>query len=116
MAARILRGNEPDVRGQLAGILEAREVAELGDDGDRDEPLHPAERLHGLHDWIQPPRRRAFEQLGLEAPQAINLFVHGANGFLKDDLLRRRRTHDLREVPPMGVVPIGTAHIVQAEA
>jgi len=38
-AARVFGGNQADERGHLSGGVEAREVAEFGDDGDRDEEL-----------------------------------------------------------------------------
>jgi hypothetical protein len=94
---------------------EAREVAEFGDDGDRDEPLHAAQRLQGLHDRIEAPRGRTVKQFGLEPREAVDLFIDGAHGLLKDDLLGRRRTDHLREIPAMRVVPVGPTDIVQAE-
>lgn len=48
--AGVLRRNEADEGPELAGGVEACEVTEFGDDGERDEPLHAAERLQGLHD------------------------------------------------------------------
>jgi hypothetical protein len=41
-AAGVLRRHEPDERGQLSWGVEAREVAEFGDHGDRDEELDAA--------------------------------------------------------------------------
>ena len=112
----VLRRNEADEGGQLPRVVKAREIAELGDDGDRDEELDAAQGLQRLHDRIEPPRGRALEEFRLEALEAIDLFIDGAHGFLKDDLLRRRRTHDLREVPAMGVVPGRAPDVVPAQA
>ena len=60
-------------------------------------------------------RGRALAELGLEALQAIDLLIDGAHRFLKHDLLRRRRTDDLREVPTVRVVPVGAPDVVQPE-
>ncbi len=113
-AARRLRWNQPDERPQLTWRVEAREVAEFGDDGDRDEALHTAQGLQGLDDRLQPPRGR--DELGLETAEPVDLFIDGAHGLLKDDLLRRCRTHDLREVPHVRRVPVRATDIVQAES
>jgi hypothetical protein len=77
----------------LAGGVEAREIAELGDDGDRDEELDAAQRLQGLDDGIEPPRRRPFEQLGLETMHPIDLLIDGADRFLKRSVASSRTHH-----------------------
>ena len=105
--ARVLRRRQADERGALPRIVEPREVAELGDDGDRDEPLDAAKRLQRLDHGIQPPRGSPLEQFGLQAMEPIDLFIDGADRFLKDDLLRRCGADDLREITTMGVVPVG---------
>lgn len=96
----------------MARRVEAREVAELGDDGDRDEKLDAAQGLQRVDDRIQPPGRRPLEQLGLEAMHPIHLLIDGADRFLKHDLLRRRGADDLREVASMGLIPVGPPDIV----
>ena len=48
--------------------------------------------------------------------QAIHLLIDRGHRFLKDDLLRRRGTHHLREISTVRVVPISTADIMQAQA
>src|SRR6185503_10333353 len=53
--------------------------------------------------------------LVLEACEALDLLVDGAQRFLKDDLLRRRRTHDLGQVAAVRIVPVGSPNVVEAE-
>ena len=108
--------NEADEGGQLPRVVKAREIAEFGDDGDRDEELDAAQGLQRLHDRIETPRGRALEEFRVEALEAIDLFIDGPHGFLKDDLLRRRRTHDLREVAAVRVVPGRAPDIVPAQS
>jgi hypothetical protein len=69
-----------------------------------------------LDDRREPPGRRPFAQFRLEAIHPVHLLINGADRFLKHDLLRRRGTDDLGEVPPMRIGPIGPADVVQAEA
>ena len=114
--ARVLGWNEAHVGGQLAGIVEAREVAELRDDGDRHEPLHPAERLERLHHGGESPARCEVAEIGLEPLEAIDLFIDGSDGFLKHDLLRGCGAHHFREIATVGGRPIGSTHVVQAKA
>jgi hypothetical protein len=114
-SARVLRGDQADEGGQLSRRIEAREVAEFGDDGDRDEPLDPAQGLQRLHDGIKPPGWAALEELCLEPKEPIDLLVRRAHRLLEHDLLRGGRTDDLREVPTMRVGPVRSAHIVPAE-
>ena len=68
-----------------------------------------------MHDRIEPPAWSAFAELGLEPLKSIDLFVDCAHGLLKNDLLRRRRADDFREVPLMRCVPVGTPDIMQPE-
>ena len=90
---------------QLTRRVEPSQIAEFGDDGEGDEELDAALRLQRLHDRTEAPRGRPLEEFGVEPSLAIDLFIDGAHGFLKDDLLRRRWTHHLREVSAMRVVP-----------
>jgi hypothetical protein len=115
-ATGVLGGNQPDEGGELARRVEPREGAELGDDRDRHEELHPTQGLQRPDHRIKSPGRHTLEQLGLEAGQPIDLFIDRAHGLLKHDLLRRRRADHFREVATMRVVPIGPPHIVPAQS
>ncbi len=116
LAAGVLGRDQPDERGELARVVEAREVAELGDDGDGDVPLHAAQRLQRLDDRAEPPRRRELDEFVLEARDTLDLLVDGAQRFLEDDLLRRGRADDLRQIAQVRVVPVGPARVVEARA
>jgi len=100
----------------LPRIREAGQVAEFGDDRDGDEELDAAQRLQGLDDGIQAPGGRTLEQFDLKPLEPIDLFIDGADLFLKDDLLRWRRADDHGEVSPVGVGPVGPADIVPPES
>ena len=58
---------------------------------------------------------RLVAQFGLEAGQACHLLVDGMPQLLVDDLLRRRRADDAREIAAVRVVPVGAAGVVQAQ-
>ncbi len=47
--------------GELAGVVEAGQVADPGDDGGRHDPLHASQRLQGLDDGPQAPLRGEIE-------------------------------------------------------
>src|ERR1051325_2330783 len=74
VTARILTRREPEIAHELTRIVEAGQVAELGDRGDRHRELHAAECLQGFDDRIEAPRLRLLEQLGLQALQQLRAF------------------------------------------
>ena len=101
VTAGILTGREPEIAHKLARIVEAGEVAELGDRGDRHRELHAAERLQGFDDRIKAPWLRLLEQLGLQAMQKFGAFGDGPNVLLEDDLLGRGGQHEASEPADM---------------
>lgn len=115
-ATRVLRRNQSDERRQLPRVVKAREIAELGDNGERDEELDAAQSLQRLDDWIEVPRGRALEEFGIDPLDPIDLFIDRSDRFLKHDLLRRCRTHHLREVAAVGVVPGRSPDVVPPQA
>jgi len=86
-AAGVLGGDQPDEGGELARVVEAGDVAELGDDRECNEPLDAAQGLDGVDDRLEAPGRGEFNKLVLEASQALDLLVDGMERFLEDDLL-----------------------------
>ena len=75
--ARIFRRDQADKGGELAGIVEASEVAQFGDDGQRDHPLDPAQGLERLDDRIPVPLRGERLEFRFDALQAVDLLVDG---------------------------------------
>ena len=78
---------QPDERGELPGIVEARQVPQLGDDRDRHHPAHAAQRLQRFDHRIQTPGRGHLEELLFDPLQSIDLLVDREDRFLKHDLL-----------------------------
>ncbi len=111
VAGGVLAGREPEVSHELARLVEAREIAELGDRGDGDDELHAAQRLQRLDDRVQAPALRVPEQFGLEALQLLGALIGGAHIFLEHDLLSRRRDHELGEPAQVSGVPVGAPGI-----
>jgi hypothetical protein len=79
----------------LARSIETSEVAELGDDGEGHDALHPPQRLERFDDWIEAPLRREFEKLLFDTREPVDLLVDGTNGFLENDLLGGCGANDL---------------------
>jgi hypothetical protein len=96
-------------------MVEAGQVAEFGDDGERDDPLHAAQYLQRLHDRIAVPVRGKLLQLRFNAVQPRDLLIDRVHAFLKHDLLSRGRTDHLRQVALVRGVPVGATDVVQSE-
>src|SRR2546427_2264143 len=86
-ASKILTRREPEIAHELARIVEAGEIAELRDGGDRHRELHAAECLQGFDHRIEAPWLCLLEQLGLRAMQKLGAFGDGPNVLVEDDLL-----------------------------
>ena len=115
-AARVLGRDQADERGELAWVVEACQVAELGDDGERDDPLHAAQRLQASTTGYSRQLGATRAALARCRASTFDLLVDGAHGLLKHDLLRGGRTDHLGQVATMGVIPVGPTGVVQAEA
>ena len=76
----VFRGHEAHEGGQLPGIVEAGEVTQFGDDGQRDDPLHAPEGLQRLHHRIAAPARGEVLEFRLDALQTVDLLIDGAHG------------------------------------
>src|SRR5437867_1245429 len=72
--------------GELAGVVEAGEVADLGDHDGGDGELNAAQSLESLDERIQTPGGDVLFELGVETLDALHLLVDGAHRFLEDDL------------------------------
>src|SRR3989337_1433924 len=59
----VLRGDQAQVRHELAGMREPSDVADLRDETYRRDKRDPAQRLQGLDDRGPPPRGRELPEL-----------------------------------------------------
>jgi hypothetical protein len=112
----VFRGDQANESGQLARIVEARQVSQLGDDRDRDDPLNSAQGLQSLDDGEQAPLGSDLEKFRFDATQSLDLLVDGVLRFLEDDLLRRGRADDFGQVAEVGVVPIRPSGVLQSQS
>ena len=113
---RVLRGRETEIAHQLARAVKAREVPELGQQDDRARELNPSQRLDRLDHGIQPPAFDRLVKFPVQTLQPLGLFGDGAHVLLEDDLLRRGRTHHLRQPAQVGGVPAGSALVANVLA
>jgi hypothetical protein len=82
---------------ELAGVREAREVAQFGHHGHCHRALDHAQGLKGPNDRRQAPGVHLLVEFEFETPQTFRLFRDSLNLCLKDDLLRWGRAHHLAE-------------------
>jgi len=80
-------GDQGDEGGEVAGVVEADEVAELGEDRGWDDPRNAAQRPEGFDDGDRTRPWSESQELVLDRPKSLDLFVNGADGFLEDDRL-----------------------------
>jgi hypothetical protein len=103
----IFRGREPESMHELAGGLEAREVAQFGHHGHCHRALDRAQGLQGLNGRRPAPGVHLLVERECETPQPCRLGRHGLDVFLKDDLLRQCGTHHLAAPSQVGGTPVG---------
>lgn len=109
LARGVFRGNQPQEFHQFSWILKTREVAKFGHYGDGHSELHPAQGLQGLDHRVQTPGFDLLLELLVEPLEAFGMLLNRTDVFLKDDLLSRGGTDDLREPPQVGRAPIRLA-------
>jgi len=112
----VLTGDKAEEGGELSGGVEASEVADFSEGGGGDGLLDAAQGLDGFDDRVKAPGGEVLGELGFEALEAVDLFADGTEGFLEDDLLGGGGADDFGQVAQMGVVPVGLAGVVEAEA
>jgi len=88
-AARSLGRNKPQERHQMASVLEACHVADLGDDANRNDEGHPAQGLQRLHQRGHRPSRQNLADLLIEFSAPSDGLRLGAKVVLEGDLLGR---------------------------
>jgi hypothetical protein len=96
---------------QLSGGIEAREVAEFGQRGDRHGQWHPTQGLEGCDDRLQPPGCDLLVAFLLQTLETFGVFVDGADVFLEDNVLSRGGTDHLAEPSEGGRAPGSPARV-----
>jgi hypothetical protein len=97
---------------ELAGIVEAGDIAELCGDGCGDGELDAAQCLEGVDERSAFPRDDAIVEFGLDVSKVISAFGDSADVLLKDDLLSRGWQGDPRELAQMSGAPRGSAGVL----
>jgi hypothetical protein len=88
-AAGALGRNKTEIRHELAGIGEAADVAEFGDQCRRRDKSHSAQRLQGAHHWGERPIRQRRLDMGLQTIASRRRRLDGCNAIFQDDMMRR---------------------------
>jgi hypothetical protein len=107
----MLRGNQAHIFQQLPWAFKACQVTHFGHQSDGNSALHPTQGLQGVDHRGQPPGVDVLMQFLFKALEMFAMFAHGTDIFLKNDLVSRRGTDDLREPPQVGRTPIGAAGV-----
>lgn len=115
LSGGVFGGDQPDEGGELAWIVEARDVAEFSDDGYRDGVLDSAQCLQRLDDRAQAPLGSELGDLVFETLQPFDLLIDGTNELLEGDLLGRCGADDLGQVATVSIGPVRTAGVVEPQ-
>ena len=87
--ARMLGRRQTKVGHHLARIVEAREIAHLGDDGDSRHEGHATHCLERLNDWRHRPSWNQILDLPRQAGDPLFGVMHGVDIVLQDNMLGR---------------------------
>ena len=115
LAGGVFGGDQPDEGGELAWVVEAREVTEFSDNGECDDGLNTAQCLQRFDDRVQAPRGGELGELMFETLQPFDLLIDGTNELLEGDLLGRCRADDLGQIATMSIGPVRTAGVVEPQ-
>jgi len=91
LAGGILRGDPPQEFHQCSVIVEAGEVTDLSDCRDGHDKRHATQGLEGLDHWVKAPGLNLLLKFLFQTLQAVGVFGHRSDIFLKDDVCTRRR-------------------------
>jgi hypothetical protein len=111
LTAGVFGGDQAQIFHQLAGMLEAGQVAAFGHEGHRDGELDAPQRLQRLDHRLQEPGFHMVLEFLLQPLEAFGLFIDCPDVFWEDDLLRGGGTDHFGEPPEMGWAPGGPARI-----
>jgi hypothetical protein len=107
----ICRGRQPQIMHALAGMLDARQVAQFGHGGHGDGALDTPQRREGLDHGSEAPSFDPFLEFLVQALEAFGVFADSPHILLEDDLLGWRWTDDFREPSEMCRAPMGRPRI-----
>jgi hypothetical protein len=112
----VLAGIEAEEGADLAGDIEAGDIAELGDNGHGDGELDAAECLQSLNEGSAFPGSGAILEFGFDVGEMVGAFGYSADVFLENDLLGRGGQSDSRELVEMSGAPGRSAGVVDVVA
>jgi len=112
VAAGVLARVEAEEGEELAGIVEAGDIAEFGGEGDGDGELDAAESLKGFDEVGVFPGSGSIAEFGFDTLEALGAFGDSADVFLEDDLLSGSGQSDPRELVEMSGAPDGSAGVL----
>jgi len=104
-ATRIFRRDQPEVSHQLLGVLKPRQVADLRDQGCRDNQANTAKGLQTANQRCEPPAIDRFDERRLEACSSCLRLQDTTLGLLESQLLMREIETLLRQPAPVGFGP-----------
>jgi hypothetical protein len=110
-ARGIFRGDQPQALHELAGMIDARQVAECRDRGDGHRQLAPTQGLEGLDDGWSTPRFDLFVACLFQPLESLAVVGDRSDVCLEDDWLSGCGTDDCREPSEVGRPPGGPAFI-----
>src|ERR1700722_10481159 len=103
--ARVLRGHQSEVGHERARMFKARQIPDLGNEGDRCEEIEPLQTHQRFDQGVHAPALAQLPQrLGNPLNALAGLFA-GQTIFVEGDLLRRLLEADGREVALVGLAP-----------
>ena len=107
----VLRGDQAEVRHQLARMREPANIADLRDETHRRDKRDPAQRLQRLDDRGPPPRGRELPELVGEALDTAFGFVDRVAVLLQRDVLQGEGETEVGQPPAIRSGPAGATRI-----
>jgi len=101
----VLGRNQSEIRHQLAWVLEAREITNLGNNGDRYDQADAAHGLYGFDDGTHRPGGKQAFDLRRQALDPRFGILYGVDIILQHDLLGGMIEPDTREPSAVGAGP-----------
>ena len=107
LTTRRLRRRQAHILHELSGVIEAGQVAECGDGGDRHGTLHATEGLERVHHRAKPPGCDLFMAFLVKPLEPFGVLGDRSDLCLEDDWLRWGGTDDRAEPAQVSRAPGG---------